>query len=211
MPNHIRNIAGQTFGRLTVSEESKTVSKKRVWLCKCECGTEKWVASQDIVRGKIKSCGCLMTEMRGTLNRSHGHTSGKASPTYSSWMAMLSRVRNPNAFGAPTYHGMHIDPRWLKFENFLADMGERPEGKTLDRKKGNRGYEPDNCRWASPLEQAQNRSNNVSVIFEGIVMGQAEAARQLAVKSGIKFFTALSRIKRIHATAEESIPVIQFA
>lgn len=96
--------------------------------------------------------------------RSHGHrirSAGKnrSSKTYLSWMAMKQRCLNPHAEKFPAYggRGITICGRWMKFENFLADMGERPDGKTLDRFPNPKGdYEPGNCRWATAKEQAQN-------------------------------------------------------
>jgi hypothetical protein len=92
--------------------------------------------------------------------RTHGHASNGCSPTYHSWTAMKKRCRDPNNKDWKIYGGRGISycERWERFDNFLADMGERPEGTSLDRfpdKNGN--YEPGNCRWATDLEQARNR------------------------------------------------------
>ncbi len=94
-------------------------------------------------------------------NTKHGHSpkNGKPSPTYNSWRGMKKRSLNPNN---PNYRyyggrGIKVCKRWMDFENFLADLGERPEGKTLDRIDNNKGYEPGNCRWATPKQQIQNR------------------------------------------------------
>lgn len=100
-----------------------------------------------------------------TTNRTHGHSANpsngaKASPTYSSWQAMLKRCRNPNEPSWQFYGklGVTVCERWNLFENFLADMGERPAKMTIDRhpdKSGN--YELGNCRWATSKQQARNR------------------------------------------------------
>lgn len=90
---------------------------------------------------------------------SHGHTVGGFSPTYYSWASMLTRCTNPNSSGWKNYgaRGITVCDRWRSFDNFLADMGDRPVGLTLDRKDNDGNYEPANCRWATPVEQARNK------------------------------------------------------
>jgi len=93
-------------------------------------------------------------------NYKHGHkVNKKASPTYNSWRAMRARCQHSNASNYERYggQGIKVCDRWQDFENFLSDMGERPEGKTLDRIDNNKGYEPGNCKWSTPKEQSQNR------------------------------------------------------
>lgn len=96
-----------------------------------------------------------------TSKKQHGHSLGKkASPTYNSWKNMKSRCLNPNAYGYYRYggRGIKVCDRWLDFRNFLADMGPRPEGTTIDRYPNNDGnYEPGNCRWATSHEQHLNQ------------------------------------------------------
>jgi len=99
------------------------------------------------------------TDRRGRGNQpSHGHTrNGKKSPTWTSWAKMRERVLNPGHVKHRLYADVLIDPRWDSFENFLSDMGERPEGTSLDRIDPAGNYEPGNCRWATPIEQRHNR------------------------------------------------------
>ena len=104
-------------------------------------------------------------------NLQHGHTvDGKYSATYSSWQAMLARCRYSGRDNEARYagKGIAVCERWKDFNNFLADMGERPAGKTLDRENGDDGYHPGNCRWATPCEQARNTKRNV-LNFESAV------------------------------------------
>lgn len=102
-------------------------------------------------------------ERRSLANRRHGHTVGRSySPTYHSWQAMLARIRYPDRDEQQKYaqRGITVCDRWLSFDAFLSDMGERPDGATLDRYPDNDGnYEPGNCRWATPVQQARNRRN----------------------------------------------------
>jgi hypothetical protein len=114
------------------------------------------VYSHHLKRGLIKSCGCLQRETVGEIARTHGQS---LTATYISWTGMKSRCfnkRQPNFqhYGAK---GVTVCNRWLQYENFLADMGERPVGKTLDRIDPVGNYEPNNCRWATPMEQTHNR------------------------------------------------------
>lgn len=106
----------------------------------------------------------ILDVIRRGSHVTHGHTVGGDSPTYISWQAMLSRVRYPNRDRNNMWatKGVKVSDAWLKFENFLADMGERPYGKTLDRfPNGDGNYEPGNCRWATPREQARNTKHTI--------------------------------------------------
>lgn len=147
------DLTGQVFGSLVVTERSGTTpGGVATWVCICQCGKETVCRANHLRSGRSKSCGCGRTP--------HGHTSGRISSTYVSWASMLTRCRNPNQSGFEYWggRGITVCEKWMSFENFLADMGERPAGKTLDRFPDvNGNYEPGNCRWATPKEQRANQ------------------------------------------------------
>lgn len=149
--------AGDIFGKLTVLTELEPIeyesgAKGRRVACLCECGERTTALLAHLRSGATTSCGCNA--------RTHGHTRGGRSPTYICWMAMRARCANPKdpGFGYYGGRGITVCDRWRgSFENFLADMGERPEGLTLDRVDNSGNYEPGNCRWATWSEQNLNR------------------------------------------------------
>ena len=157
-----KDISGQRFGRLVALEPqiATHVRGNMRWLCQCDCGNQKIVYGHLLAAGTTRSCRCLQAEARLQRFTTHGHTrAGKPTRTFRSWEAMLKRCFNRNSEHWPGYggRGITVCERWLSFVNFLADMGERPPGKTLDRKDNDGNYEKSNCRWATPLEQASNR------------------------------------------------------
>jgi hypothetical protein len=162
------NITGKQFGLwrvLAIHPERVRHGRARravsvLWLCRCECGTERLVFGTNLRRGLSTSCGCRKDEKTRERNARHGHAyRGKVTSAYSRWVTMLQRCFNPNHKDYHLYggRGVTVCERWLDFVNFLADMGEPPPGLSLDRINVNGDYEPNNCRWATASEQARNR------------------------------------------------------
>jgi len=154
-------------GMLTVLEKAEQYKHGVFWKCLCDCGNETIVLATNLRSGNTKSCGCILSKYRknNQANRKHGHApevNGKAkrSPTYYSWEAMKKRCLYPKHIAYDRYagRGITICDRWLEsFENFLADMGERPKELTLDRIDNDGNYEPGNCRWATRSQQVLNQ------------------------------------------------------
>lgn len=154
-----KDLTGQRFGRLVVLEEGeRTKSGQVIWYCMCDCGNERRIPVSSLTSGRTKSCGCRRKDVKAQEVTTHGFSKGN--PTYRSWAHMLARCHNPNNKYYHNYggRGIKVCDRWrYSFENFLADMGERPNGKTIDRKDNDGGYEPGNCRWADWQSQMSNR------------------------------------------------------
>lgn len=177
-------MIGKRCGLLFVLSYSHTEKKRAYWRCRCDCGSEIIRMGKYLRRGEVKSCGCLNRQAIGGAPIKHGHTAGsKWTATYSTWSSMIQRCDNPKNSAYPKYggRGIWVCLRWHEFQNFLADMGPRPVGKTIDRKNTLGSYEPSNCRWATPLEQGANQRKNRWILFNGYRLHLAAWARKLNV------------------------------
>lgn len=189
------DLTGQRFGRLTVDliYEIKKVERRSpryYYWCSCDCGSSKAVSNSNLTSGRIRSCGCLSQEQKRTGNssRRHGCTNGRAqTPEYRAWASAKKRCSNPKDRAYQNYGGRGIKfcNRWLKlFENFYADMGDRPSPKhSLDRIDVNGHYSPENCRWASRQEQANNTRSNKYLTIGESTFTVADWARKMGVDS----------------------------
>lgn len=188
-------LIGQTFGRGKVIKEAPPVIRPTGYarqrsVMLCQCGTEYIAENTNLRAGKHLSCGCLWRDM--TIK--HGHTKNGCSPEYKAWRAAKHRCINPTDQSYCRYGALGITmcARWRdSFENFLADMGSRPPGKSLDRYPDPSGnYEPGNCRWASIEEQANNKKSNRWITFQGQTKTMAQWSREV----GINPYTIFNRL-----------------
>lgn len=179
---------GMRYGRLSVLERAPTVNGRTYWACRCICGREVVVMGQSLHAGTTVSCGCNRAER--IREKGHNVTHGlSGTRTYRIWCGMRKRCLNPAARAYARYGGRGVTAceRWSRFENFLADMGECPDGLTIERIDNDRGYEPSNCKWATYAEQSANRRNTVK--FDGLTLPE------LARRDGIPYATAYYRAK----------------
>ena len=169
-------LTGKRFSRLAViRHEGSDESGRSIWLCRCDCGAEKVVKASYLVKGTTKSCGCAADDQRRANGRRQCHDKSKAENPgeYSSWWNMISRCHDPRNKQFHTYgaRGVAVCSRWRNsFAAFLADMGPRPPGTSLDRLSNANGYTKSNCRWASSEAQANNRGNNRLITIQGRTM-----------------------------------------
>lgn len=181
MSSAIDYVNGDRFGRWMVLRPGSPRGKNRIrtWRVRCDCGTERDVDGPSLRTGKSTSCGCYQREVVSRHRESY-------TLTYRAWGAMKSRCMNP---ANRRYHcygerGIRVCDRWLTFENFLADMGRKPKGKSLDRINNDGNYEPGNCRWATPLEQGNNRSTCRRLEYNGFLLTVAEWTRVTGLGRG---------------------------
>ena len=185
------------FGRLIAICRSYIKNNHAFWLCKCDCGNESIVEIAHLRYGDTRSCGCLYASQDGKSN----------TKTYKSYHNMLRRCYNKNLPHYARYggNGIRVCERWkTSYLNFLEDMGERPDGTSIDRIDPKGNYCPQNCRWASAIQQARNKSN--SKLIEAF--GKSQNVCEWSKESGIKRQTIEFRIKHGWSSEEAlSLPV----
>lgn len=196
---------GDKFNRWTVIGEPIIINTRRKYLCKCDCGTERYVDSSKLKTGKSVSCGCYAREVRSITGKRGLHKTHCMTGTrfYGIWRTMNSRCYYKGSDSYKNYgaRGITICDRWHKFENFKEDMyssylahvkefGEK--NTSIDRIDVNGNYEPSNCRWATWSEQQSNRK---PYGVKYLVCEEYLTIRQIAEKYGVSYSTIKYRIK----------------
>lgn len=178
--SNIKDISGQQFGGLTVKSYHHSSKQNTYWLCICECGNSKVMAKSNLVQGAT-NCGCLTAELLSIGHSIHGMHRTRE---YSSWSAAKQRCFNPGTFGFEDYGGRGITmcQEWCDdFMAFLRHVGPRPEGTSLDRIDGTKGYEPGNVRWASPMLQMRNTKRTIKITHNGETLTLTEWAERTGI------------------------------
>jgi hypothetical protein len=178
------SLLGQRFGRYTVIAFAGSVRAKgyrgtrRTWLCRCDCGNERVVPTCNLRTGNSKSCGCYKRERTSELSKKYVHGNTRANVA---WYSMRSRCTKPKSAFYSYYggRGIKVCDRWLNdFEQFYADMGDCPEGYSLERLDVNGDYSPENCKWIPIADQGLNKRNTVRVEYGGKSVPLIELARR---------------------------------
>lgn len=206
-------FAGQCFYSLTVVDKFQIQGRKsKAWFCRClcSCGVEKITRLQGLLSGRTKSCGCFQKasfrarSLGSAHNTSHGHKRGnRSSKTYNTWRSINQRCCCKSHAGYKNYgaRGITVCDRWRKFENFLEDMGERPRGMTIERKRNDGNYEPANCIWADNFTQANNKRTNRRLTFAG----ESHTVKEWSLRHGITATLIIKRLDDLKWTVERTL------
>lgn len=189
----VQLATGARFGRWTViRRQGRSTDGKLLYLCRCDCGTEREILPRTLRLHQSRSCGCITAEVTGARSRTHGL---RQSAEYRVWSHMKGRCNNPTDDSYPDYggRGISVCPRWNEsFSAFYADMGQRPSPRhEIDRIDNDGPYEPTNCRWLLRARQALNRRSTRTLTYHGETLSIAEWVR----RTGIPTSTILNRLK----------------
>lgn len=197
MTEKMKDMTGMRFHRLLVIDcAGKPNGRSYAWNVVCNCGRSFSTMGSNLRSGAAKSCGCLQREKAraaGDRTRTHGMTN---TSIYSIWDSMHQRCSNPNRKDFRKYggRGINVCDAWKSFEQFLADMGPRPTGMSLDRINNDLGYSPKNCRWATAKQQARNQRTNRLITYLGETLCLSEWAEKLSI-SQITLQTRITKYK----------------
>lgn len=202
------DLTGQRFGRWTVLSraENDHLGRSR-WHVECDCGSVDIRSSNTLRTGNSQSCGCFRIDQIKKANTTHGHTVGEKTPEYKSWAHMLNRCRNPRDPQFSDYggRGIVVCERWLQFENFLADMGLRPEGGSIERVNNEGDYCPANCKWATQKEQQANKRSSRPITFRGVT----QSIESWAAELGLSYEGMVYRLNTMPLEQALTMPIVE--
>lgn len=189
MKRNYEDLTGKSFGRWTVINEAepKYYSNRRIryWNCRCDCGVERAVKEQSLKDGSSNSCGCYHSDIMHTVGRNrvtHGQSNTRL---YRVYRHMICRCTNPHDIRYARYggRGIRVCDEWNSFEAFYqwSMLTGYDDTKSIDRIDNNGDYRPDNCRWVSISEQANNKSTTRLIEYQGESMSIAEWAVKLGM------------------------------
>lgn len=190
----LKDLTGKRFGRLTVLGVGERSHDGRFrWKCVCDCGNESNVYASELTSGRTSSCGCYQRDRASATFRSHGMTGTRI---YRIWSNMRQRCENPKGDSYSLYgaKGITVCDEWHDFQRFYewAMTTGYSDSLSIDRKDGAKGYSPDNCRWATPQEQTDNRKCCRYVTYNG----KSQTIKAWAKETGIHYHTLLARFDR---------------
>ena len=197
------DVTGKRYGNLVVESFHSVRKETTIWKCRCDCGKVKIANKKNLQEGITTHCGCkrnskktnidlILAAKVGGRGVRHGMSS---TPTYVTWSSMLQRCYSKNHKKYLSYggKGVVVCDRWrCSFLLFLEDMGLRPEGTTLDRIDGTKGYYKENCRWANKDVQDRNRVNRKYII----VNGKELTAREYSAEYGMPLYEVYRKLSK---------------
>lgn len=158
------DLTGKRFNLLVAIEPKDVVSGGRKWLCECDCGNTAIVLATKLKQSHTKSCGCYQKKRASESNKTHGLSETR---TYHIWEGMRQRAFYRNSSKQQYYNHVNMDLSWSSYETFLKDMGECPDGHTIDRIDNHGDYNKQNCKWSTRKEQANNKCSNRKMLYHG--------------------------------------------
>jgi len=178
-----KDLVGLQFGRLTVISQTPNDRPYRVslWNCQCVCGNSRVVQRSALVCGVQVSCGCFMRMRVKETHTTHGLHRHSA---YGTWKAMIDRCYNPDSKDFKDYggRGIQVCDEWRDLAGFVAGMGPKEKGQSIDRLDENGDYEPGNCRWTDALGQGEHKRNNAIITRLGSQRHIASVWREAGIK-----------------------------
>lgn len=203
------NLIGQKFDRLEVLKRVDNAKDGHTrWLCSCVCENEVIVWGKHLKNGHTKSCGCLRKELAVQRWLKHGYyVEGKEFKVYQVWADMIARCTNPNHNAWKDYggRGITVCEKWLKFENFNKDMGNKwKPGLTIERKENNQGYNKENCEWATRKKQMRNTRDNLYVTYNN----KTQLLIEWSEKTRIPYKILWDRIYKLGWSPEKALTTL---